>query len=59
MARKPDKFGDTTIVVYDPDNDDDGEVIWDGEAEGLGLPHAKTWPRPDDLKNVDWPAEDD
>ena len=45
MAREPNSVSGMTIVVYDDDDSPEGEVIWDGEAESLGLPHAKTMPR--------------
>jgi hypothetical protein len=35
------------------------EVIWDGEAEYLGLPPLKKKPEPDALKDVDYPDTED
>jgi hypothetical protein len=45
-----------TIVSYDTEDSAEGEVIWDGEAESLGLPHAKTMPR---VTSVDPAPPDD
>jgi hypothetical protein len=45
-----------TIVSYDTEDAAEGEVIWDGEAESLGLPHAKTMPR---VTSVDPAPPDD
>lgn len=53
--RQPNSTTGTTVVIYDDEDSPEGEVIWDGEAEGLGLPHAKTMPR---VVSVD-PAPDD
>jgi hypothetical protein len=43
-GRKPDKFGDTVIVSYRDASDSTGKVLWDGEAHGLGIQPAHTWP---------------
>jgi len=57
--RRPNSMTPMKIVIYDEDSDAEGEVISDGEAMDHGLPEAKTWRRPDDLKNVDYPEDDD
>ena len=55
MAEEPKHQTGMTIVTYENEDSEEGEVIWDGEAESLGLPHAKTMPR---VVSVD-PASDE
>lgn len=50
--RVPNSCAGLTVVVYDDEDRPDGEVIWDGEAESLGLPHARRMPRPDPATNT-------
>jgi hypothetical protein len=60
MAREPgaNQTDGMMIVTYWPDKDE-GEVSWDGESKGLGVKERKTFPKPDDLKNVDYPEDED
>lgn len=59
MTRIPNSVTGMTIVCYDDEDSPEGEVIWDGEAESLGLPHTKTMPRPDPAINKLSPDPDD
>ena len=43
--RQPNSTTGMTIVSYYSEDAAEGEVIWDGEAESLGIPHATTMPR--------------